>query len=99
MASLEVLACATTVAPPQIGATQRVKAARIQYFIEIDGYVSIEPHPGPRDAAFRIALDHGKDATHLRVIAVEGEHPLSEAAKRSIYEYDPHERRWTLVGG
>lgn len=77
----------------------KLKASRIQFFIEIDGHVSIESHPGPRDAAFRVALQQAKDATQIRVIAVEGDDPLSEGAKRSIYEYNPEERRWSLAAG
>lgn len=59
----------------------------------------MESHPGPRDAAFRVALQGAKDAAHVRVIAIEGDDPLAESAKRSIYEYNPQERRWTLIGG
>jgi hypothetical protein len=73
-----------------------LRAAPTRYFIEVDGFMSIEPHPGPREAACAAALEQGRDANLLRVIAIEGEDPLSEAAKRTIYEYDSHHRRWAM---
>ena len=73
-----------------------MKVPKTRYFIEVDGFISLDPHHGPRDAAFRSALEHGTDAREVRVIAVEGEDPLSDSAKRSIYEYDTANRRWSL---
>jgi len=76
-----------------------VKAPRTRYFIEIDGIVSLEPHAGPRDEAFRAALAQAHGATDVRVIAIEGEDPFSEAAKRSFYQFDPRDRRWVMRAG
>lgn len=76
-----------------------MKTAKTHYFIEVDGIVSLEPHPGPRDAAFRAALEHAHGATDIRIIVIEGDDPFSDKAKRSFYQYDPEDRRWILRGG
>lgn len=76
-----------------------VKAPKMRYFFEIDGVVSLEPHSGPRDSAFRAALEQAHGAADIRVIVIEGDDPFSDAAKRSFYQYDPHDRRWIMRGG
>ena len=75
-----------------------MKAEKTSYLIEIDGHISLELHPGPRDAAFRAALELGKDGTDIRVIVIEGSDPFSETAKRSFYQYDRQERSWIMHG-
>ena len=75
-----------------------MKASKTRYFIELDGTLLLEAHPGPRDAAFRAALEHAHGHSGLRVIVVEGDDPLSDTARRTFYRYDPRERRWALEG-
>jgi hypothetical protein len=75
-----------------------LKAAKTSYLIEIDGHICLELHPGPRDAAFRAALELATDANDIRVIVIEGSDPFSETAKRSFYQYDREQRRWALHG-
>ena len=75
-----------------------LKAAKTTYLIEIDGHISLQLHPGPREAAFRAALELGREATEIRVILIEGDDPFSETARRSFYQYDRDERRWILHG-
>ena len=97
--SLAPRASATKLPPrlcTQPGTT--LKAAKTSYLIEVDGHISLQLHPGPREAAFRVALDLGNDGTDIRVVVIEGDDPFSETAKRSFYQYDRGERRWILHG-
>ena len=79
-------------------ANTTLKATKTSYLIEVDGHICLQLHPGPRDAAFRAALELGKDGTEVRVTVIEGDDPFSDTAKRSFYQYDREERRWVMHG-